>query len=301
MPIRSLLYTPGNEPGKVAKAGGYGADAVILDLEDAVPLAQKVAARAAVRGAIPAVKAAAGRVYVRINPLSRKTGFSAAIGAQDIESVACPELDGVVVPKVESAGELAEVDRILGSCEVRLGIPPGSIKVLPIIETALGLWNAYDIARSIPRVGSLHFGAGDFTRDLNLEWSREETELLYARSRLVVVCRAAGREPPTDTVWVRLDDDEGLAASAQRARGLGLQGKCCIHPRQVRVVNGVFSFVPPEELARARRIVEAFREAEARSSASIQVDGQFVDYPLVEKAKQLLERHARAQGQSEGD
>ena len=294
----SLLYTPGNEPGKVAKVGTYGADAVVLDLEDAVPIDQKESARAAVRQAIPSVKSHGGRVYVRINPLGQKTDFSRSLGVPDLEGVACPELDGVVVPKVESGQELVEVDLVLGRLEQRLGLPSGVIEVVPIIETALGLWNAYEIARSIPRVGSLHFGAGDFTRDLRLEWSREETELLYARSRLVMVCRAAGVQAPTDSVWVRLNDDEGMANSARRARGLGFQGKSCIHPRQVTIVNQVFSSVSPEELERARKIVAAFQEAEARSSASIQVDGQFVDYPLVESARQVLERHARSQGQA---
>ena len=132
------------------------------------------------------------------------------------------------------------MDRLLSAQEERLGIAAGAIQVLPIIETALGLLNAYDIARSISRVGSLHFGAGDFTRDLGLEWSRDERELLYARSHLVIVCRAAGVEAPTDSVWVRLNDDDGLADSAQRARGTGFQGKCCIQPRQVTIVNQAF-------------------------------------------------------------
>ncbi len=293
MTIRSLLYTPGNEPNKVAKAGTYGADAVVLDLEDAVPIDRKEAARSAVREAIPTVKAAAGRVFVRVNPLGQKTDFSRPLGALDIEVVVRRELDGVVVPKVESGQELVDVDRLLSAHEERLGIAAGAIQVLPIIETALGLVNAYDIARSVSRVGSLHFGAGDFTRDLGLEWSRDEMELLYARSHLVTVCRAAGVEAPTDSVWVRLNDDDGLADSAQRARGTGFQGKCCIHPRQVTIVNQAFSYCSPEELEHARKVIAAFREAEANSSASILVDGQFVDYPLVERAKQTLERHAR--------
>jgi citrate lyase subunit beta/citryl-CoA lyase len=299
MTTQSLLYTPGNEPSKVAKAGTYGADAVILDLEDSVPIAQKEAARAAVRQAIPAVKSHGGRVYVRINPLGQKTDFSRSLGVPDMEGVVCPELDGVVVPKVESSQEMVEVDLVLTRLEQRLGLPTGAMEAVPIIETALGLWNAYEIASSVPRVGSLHFGAGDFTRDLRLEWSREETELLYARSRLVMVCRAAGVQAPTDSVWVRLNDDEGMTDSARRARGLGFQGKSCIHPRQVTIVNEVFSHVSPEDLEKARRIVAAFQEAEARSSASIQVDGQFVDYPLVESARQVLERNARGGGNTE--
>ena len=294
MALSSFLYTPGNDPRKVSKVGTYDADAVILDLEDAVPIDEKLATRTAVREAIPSVKASAGHVYVRINPIGNKTDFSVDFGLGDIEAVVCPELEGVVVPKVESAQELIEVDKVLADREKAVGIAVGSLKVAPIIETALGVWNAYEIARSTPRIQSLSFGAGDFTRDANMDWTREETELAYARSRLVVISKAAGIEPPLDSVWLRLDDDAGCAESAKRAKGLGFQGKSCIHPRQVQIVNRVFSYVSPEELAEAQKIVDAFVEAEARNVASILVDGQFVDYPIAEKAKKILQLHARS-------
>lgn len=295
MALRSLLYAPGNEPRKVAKVGTLGADGVILDLEDAVPVGEKIATREAVRQAIPSVKATAGRVYVRINPTGQKADFSMDLGIGDIEAVVCAGLDGIVVPKVESAEELAEVDRVLSAQERKAGIPHGTLEITPIIETALGLWNAFEIARSSKRIGSLHFGAGDFTRDVGMEWSRDETELVYARSRLVMISRAAAIEPPTDSVWVLLDDEEGLAASVRRAKSLGFQGKSCIHPKQVETINRGFSYVSPEEVARARKIVDAFTEAEARQSASILVDGEFVDYPLVERARQVLQLHTEMQ------
>ena len=154
MAIRSLLYAPGNEPRKVAKVGTFGADGVILDLEDAVPIDEKVATREAVRQAIPSVKAGGGRVFVRINPVGQKTDFSQDLGVGDIEAVVCAGLDGLVVPKVEAAQELFEVDKILVDRERRLGLPEGSLEAIPIIETALGLWKAYDIASSIARVRS---------------------------------------------------------------------------------------------------------------------------------------------------
>ena len=295
MAIRTLLYAPGNEPRKVSKVGTFGADAAILDLEDAVAVDQKVAARAAVRQAIPSVRETGTRVYVRVNPTGEKTDFSLNVGLADIEEVLCAELGGLVVPKVESAEEMDDVERVLAARERALGLEPGSVEVVPIIETALGLWRAYEIARSSPRIKSLHFGAGDFTRDVSIDWSRDEAELAYARSRLVVISRAAGIAPPTDSVWVRLDDEDGFVESAQRARRMGFQGKSCIHPRQVPLANRVFSYVSPEELAQARRIVEAFAQAQAGGSASIRVDGQFVDYPLVESARRVIELHAGAQ------
>ena len=292
MSIRTFLYTPGNEPRKVSKVGTFGADAVILDLEDAVSIDQKPAARIAVREAIPLVKANGCKVYVRINPLGQKTDFSQPYGPQDIEAVVCQGLDGIVAPKVESGQELVELDELLRAQERERGLPEGSVEVDPIIETALGLENASEIARG-PRIRSLHFGGGDFTRDVHIEWARDETELLYARSKLTVVSRAAGLEPPTDTVWVRLDDEEGLADSAWRTRRMGFQGKSCIHPRQVPIVNRVFSYVSPEELAQARRIMEAWADAQARGSASIRVNGEFVDYPIIEKAERVLALHAQ--------
>ena len=295
MAIRTLLYAPGNDARKVSKVGTFGADAAILDLEDAVAIDQKVAAREAVRLAIPTVKGTGTRVYVRVNPTGEKTDFSLSIGLADIEAVVCAELDGLVVPKVESAEEMVEVERVLAGREKALGMEEGSVEVVPIIETALGLWRAYEIACSNPRVKSLHFGAGDFTRDVKIDWTRDEAELAYARSRLVVISRAAGINPPTDSVWVRLDDEEGFICSANQAKRMGFQGKSCIHPKQVPLANRAFSYVSPEDLAQARKIVEAFAQAQAAGSASIRVDGQFVDYPLVENAKRVIELHAGAQ------
>ena len=292
MVIRSLLYAPGNEPRKVQKVGTFGADAVILDLEDAVPIQEKVPTRAAVRQAIPSVKATGSRVFVRVNPVVPKAEYSMDFGLADIEAVVCAELDGVLVPKVESGRELIEIDGLLAERERSLGLAEGSLEVIPIIETALGVWNAYDIARRSSRIRSLHFGAGDFTRDLGSEWSRDEPELLYARSRLLLISRSAGIGPPTDSVWARLDDGDGFAASVRRAKDMGFQGETCIHPRQVEVVNRIFSHVSPEELAHAGRVVAAFDDAQARGSAAIVVDGQFVDYPLVERARRILQLHA---------
>lgn len=299
MQIRSLLYTPGNDRRKVDKVGSFRAHGVILDLEDAVPIDEKVAAREAVRQAIPAVKELAGRVYVRVNPTGEKTDFSVATGAEDIDAVLCPELDGLVVPKVESADELVRLEPLIASIEKKQSRPKGTVEVAPIIETALGLWNAFEIARSSSRIKSLHFGAGDFTRDLNLEWTRDETELMYARSRLVVISRAASIEAPIDSVWARLDDGEGFAESARQAKRMGFQGKCCIHPSQVSVVNREFSYVSPEELAEAREVIEAFEEAKRRGSASVRVGGRFVDYPIVESARQIVELHAMYEEQPE--
>jgi citrate lyase subunit beta/citryl-CoA lyase len=288
--LRSILFAPGNRPRMVEKVGQCGADAVILDLEDAVPIAEKAATRPAVRTAIGAITACP--VYVRINPLVTTTGFSQPIGAADLQAVVCAELAGIILPKVEAADEVRQADQLLCTLEQERGLAPGAIDLIPIIETARGVQHAYEIATAGTRLQRLAFGAGDFTRDIGVRWSRREIESQYARSALVIAARAAGLEPPLDSVWVDLRDRRGLGRSARLAKQLGFQGKMCIHPSQVEPVNAVFS-PTREEVALATQVVEAFRAAEARGLASIQLDGQFIDYPIVEAAQRLLAIAAR--------
>jgi citrate lyase subunit beta/citryl-CoA lyase len=160
---------------------------------------------------------------------------------------------------------------------------------VPIIETALGMSNIGAIAGSGSRTKRLAFGAGDYTLDLGMVWSRDEMELLPARSAVVMASRAAGIEPPLDTVWADLRDAEGFAHSAERAAALGFQGKMCIHPDQIAVTNAAFS--PSEQqLVWAARVIAAFEDAEAKGLASIQLDGQFIDYPIVQRARQVAAR-----------
>ncbi|MGE3536068.1 MAG: CoA ester lyase [Candidatus Tectimicrobiota bacterium] len=283
--LRTFLFAPGNRPRLLQKVGQCGADAVILDLEDAVPIAEKAATRPAVLAATRSIRGVP--VYVRINPLVASTGFSQAIGEADLAAVVCPELAGIIVPKVEAPAELRQAEQLLTALEQQRGLPVGSIDLVPIIETALGVQRAYDIAAAGTRVRHLAFGAGDFTRDLGVRWSRREIESQYARSALVVASRAAGLEPPFDTVWVDLQDQRGLLRSARLAKQLGFQGKMLIHPSQVEPVNAVFA--PTEaEVRAARRVVAAFQEAEAQGLASIQLEGQFIDYPIVEAARRVL-------------
>jgi citrate lyase subunit beta/citryl-CoA lyase len=274
------------------KVGQCGADAVILDLEDAVPIAEKAATRPAVRQAVRAITTCP--VYVRINPLVARTGFSQPIGADDLQAIVCKELAGIILPKVETADEVRRADQLLHSLEQERNLAPGTLDLIPIIETALGVHHAYDIAAAGTRVQRLAFGAGDFTRDIGVRWSRREIESQYARSLLVIASRAAGIEPPLDTVWVNLRDTRGLVRSARLAKQLGFQGKMLIHPSQVEPVNRVFS-PSAEDIAFATRVVAAFHEAEARGLASLQLDGQFIDYPIVASAQRILAAAALTQ------
>jgi citrate lyase subunit beta/citryl-CoA lyase len=207
----------------------------------------------------------------------------------DLVAVVAPGVDGIVLPKVEHAGDLQTAEWLVRQLERERGLPEGGIDIIPIVETAIGFSNIASIARSGTRVRRMAFGAGDFTLDVGITWSSDETELLPYRTAFVVESRAAGLEPPIDTVWVTLKDVDGFARSASRAKSLGFQGKMCIYPDQVPVVNKLFR--PTDtEVAHARRVLEAFAEAEAKGLASIQVDGHFIDYPLVYQARRIVSR-----------
>lgn len=280
-PLRSFLFAPGNHARRVEKALSLDADAVILDLEDAVAIAEKPAAREAV--AVSLVQSRRGWLYVRVN--AADTDFCYA----DLVTVVRPGLDGVILPKVESPATLATIEWLLFQLERERGLPKGAVDLIPIIETARGLDRLPAILAAATRVRRVAFGAGDFTLDVNMTWSRSETELAHARAAIVTASRAAELEAPLDTVWVDLADREGLEASAQTALGLGFQGKMCIHPDQIAVVNRVFS--PTDaEIAFAERVAAAFAGAEAAGSAAIQLDGKFIDYPIVYRAQRVLRR-----------
>jgi citrate lyase subunit beta/citryl-CoA lyase len=281
MPLRSFLFAPGNHARRVEKALTLSADAVILDLEDAVAIGEKPATRGLVTEAF--ARPRHGKLYVRVN------GYTTEWCYADIAAVAQRGLDGIVLPKVETGDQLRSVDWLLSNLERERGLTVGAIDLVPIVETALGMSNVAAIAGSGSRTKRLAFGAGDYTLDLGMVWSRDESELLPARSAVVMASRAAGIEPPFDTVWADLRDTDGFARSAAVAAALGFQGKMCIHPDQIAPTNAAFS-PGPQQLAWAGRVVAAFEEALSQGLASIQLDGQFIDYPIVQRARQVLAR-----------
>jgi citrate lyase subunit beta/citryl-CoA lyase len=282
-PLRSFLFAPGNHARRVEKALSLDADAVILDLEDAVATAEKPATREAVAAALERPRR--GLLYVRVNAVDSEFCYG------DLLAIVRNGLDGVILPKVESAAGLATADWLLAQLERDRGMPAGAIDLIPIIETAQGLDRLGPILAGGTRVRRVAFGAGDFTLDVNMAWSRDEAELAHARAAIVTTSRAAGIEAPLDTVWVELTDQDGLEASAATALRFGFQGKMCIHPDQIAVVNRVFT--PSDaEIAAAERVVAAFAKAEAEGSAAIQLDGKFIDYPIVYRAQRVLQRIA---------
>jgi len=278
-PNRSWLFAPGNHARKVEKVFGAGADVAILDLEDAVAVAEKVVTRTAVAGALALPRPC--RAYVRVNALDTEFTFG------DLEAVIVPGLDGIVLPKVERAADLQMVDWVIGALERKRGLAPGVIDLMPILETGRGIAGAREICSAAGRLKRVSFGAGDYTRDMGMEWTLAENEIDPARAEVVLASRINDLEPPIDTVFIHIRDHEAFSSSCTRVRQFGFQGKLCIHPDQIGLANGAFT--PTEdEVAWAHKIVAAFGQAEAAGSASIQVEGYFVDYPIVEKARRVV-------------
>jgi citrate lyase subunit beta / citryl-CoA lyase len=277
--LRSLLFVPATNPRRMEKAVASAADAVIIDLEDAVAVAEKPAAREAAAQFLQSLPPRP--VFVRVNALSTSFCFD------DVLAVAPANLHGIILPKVESALHVGILDWLLAQIETKSGKPASSIEILPILETAQGIAASGEIARASSRLRRLAFGAVDLALDMELDLDDESGPIAQARFALALASRQAGLEGPLDTAFVDIANLDRLRASAIRARAMGFQGKMCIHPAQIDTVNAVFT--PSEaELERARRIVAAFEQAEASGAAAVAVDGVMVDYPVVAKARRIL-------------
>ena len=280
--LRSLLFAPGNHARRLEKVGTFGADAIVLDLEDAVADAEKEAARGTASAALPTYT---GRTIVMVRVNGATTGRMEG----DVEAVAAADLDCIMVPKVEDASTLPELDGLLTELERDRGLEAGRIRILPLIETALGLVRCEEIALAAPpRVVTLVFGLGDFSVDIGVDLTQGAAELLYARSRVVVAARAGRLQAPIDGPYLDLKDTEGLVANTLHSRQLGYQGRVVVYPPQVEPVQRAYSELSADEVERARRVVAAFEQAEADGLASIQVDGRFVDYPIYYRARHRL-------------
>jgi len=276
---RTMLFVPGNDGRKCTRAFQAGADAVILDLEDAVAPEQKAAARRNVCLVLETPPPLP--VYVRVN-----SAASPHILA-DLQAVVGLPVEGLMLAKAESAEEVRRVDWLLSLREEEKGLPPGGLKLIPFLESARGISRAGEVAAACRRVFCLAFGGNDYTMDIGVNYSKEGEELYYARSVLVTASAAAGIAPPLDTVNPDFRDLPALAADARRARRLGFMGKLVIHPAQVAPVNEVFS-PTADELDWARKTVRAYAAARAAGDGVIQVDGRMVELPVVRRARQIL-------------
>jgi citrate lyase subunit beta/citryl-CoA lyase len=282
--LRTVLFAPGDDRRKIEKAFGLRASAVMLDLEDAVAASEKGAARAIV------CECLLGRTPNSTLPGVRINSLASGLADADLDALATalPQIALITVPMVESADEIRHIAGRLDQLESAIGAPAGAVALLAMTETARGVLAARDIAASSERLRTLVFGPADLGRELGVEPSADGFEHLYARSAIVLAARAAGKQGPLDGPYLNLSDDGGCVTSANWSRRLGFQGKIALHPRQLPIVAAAFA--PGERaLASAREIDRAFAEAEAAGVSSIKLaDGTFVDYPVAERARDLL-------------
>ena len=276
---RSLLFLPGNNPNMLINAGCLGADAVIFDLEDAVSPAEKDAARILVRNTMRYMELSCERI-VRINSVD--TDF----WREDINAILPERPNSVLLPKTASAADIIAVDKYISDVEKSLGIEVGSVGIIALIETALGVENAFAIATASKRVKGLFLGAEDLTADLQCKRTKGGREIEYARTRLVVAARAAGVDV-YDTPFTDVNDDEGIVIDTELAKALGFTGKASISPRHVDVINSVFS-PSVDEIDYAYEVIDAIRRAKAEGKGAISLRGKMIDAPIVARAERTV-------------
>lgn len=280
---RTMLYLPGNNPNMLLRGHLFAPDGLILDLEDAVAVREKDAARILIRDVLKRGEFGSCEVTVRIN------GLDTEYWREDLETlVPLGRLDGVRAPKVDDAGTVKLLDEALSEIEQKAGLQVGQTKIFCLLETARGIFNTYDIATASPRVTAVIPGGEDLTADLRTNRSPEGTELEGIRKSVIVAARAAGVDA-LDTVFPRITDDEGLKRETEFIKQLGFDGKSVIHPNQIPIIHEVFT--PTEkEIERAQKIVVAAKEAAERGLGAVQVDGRMVDAPVVKRALFTLTR-----------
>lgn len=276
-----MLFLPGNTPNMLINGDTLGADTVIFDLEDAVSPDEKDAARILVRNALKYQNFSGCEVVVRINPTDTE------FWKEDLDAVIPLKPDMIMPTKVSGGEMIREVSAYMGQVEERSGIEKGSVKILPLIETALGVEKAFEIASSDVRVAGLFLGGEDFTADTHCKRTKEGQEIFYARTRLVCAARAWGIEA-YDTPFTDVEDMEGLRKDTEFAKSLGFAGKAVISPRHVDIVNEVFS--PTEaEIEYAHDVMDAIEDGKRQGKGVISLRGKMIDAPIVKRAQQVLE------------
>lgn len=288
-PVRTALFAPGSKDRVMAKALESGADAVIFDLEDSVPVTAKAEARTLVARAIDAAAASppASRPLVTVRTNSVATGLL----ADDLAAVVRPGLAAVFLPKAERVEEVRDTAAMLERREAAAGMKAGSVEIVIMFESALGVHCCLDLIRASPRVTATCFGSardGDLQTDLGCGWSIEGTELIYARSKVLLDTRAAGNVLPLDGVFSDLNDEEGLVRDSRLSARLGYVGRTVIHPKQIAPVQRAYA-VPDAEVAYYQRVVREFEAVEKTgAAAAITVDGKLVDYAMYQRARRVL-------------
>lgn len=278
--LRSLLYIPGGNPGMIQNCAIYGADGVLLDLEDAIAFDEKDAARKLVKYALRTLDFGDVTKVVRIN--GRDTEFF----ERDISEIVMGRPDSLRIPKIDCADDILLADKLISEAEEKSGIPVGTVKIQAMLETARAIMNCDSIAAASGRISALTLGGQDLAADLGIQATPEGTELLYAKSRVIIAAKAFGLEA-YDTVYTNVNDLDGLLIQTKKAAALGFNGKAAIHPSQVPVINAAYT-PDKKEIEKARRVVEAAEEAARKGIGVISVDGRMVDKPVVAQAERTL-------------
>jgi citrate lyase subunit beta/citryl-CoA lyase len=287
-PIRTALFAPGGKDRVMAKAFESGADAVIYDLEDSVPVAGKAEARTLVAQAIDRGAGTASRPLVTVRVNAPPTGLL----DDDLEAIVRPGLDAIFLPKVEHVEEIRTTAATLDRLEASQNMKPGTVEIIPMFESALGVYRCFDILQASPRVATACIGSaqdGDLQTDLGCAWSVEGTELLYARSKVLLDTRAAGKASPLDGVFSDLGDEDAFFRDSTLSARLGYVGRTVIHPKQIAPAREAYA-VPKEDVEYYTRVVKEFEAVEKTgTAAAITVDGKLVDYAMYSRAKTVLE------------
>ncbi len=278
--LRSLIFVPGNRPSMLEKALSFDADVIMVDLEDSVPPAEKVAARDMAAEWAPKLRCSGKTVMVRVNSLD--TGLTAS----EVTALAGPDLYGFSIGKTESVWDMRESDRIVTVAESSAGLEPGGIKLIPWIENSKAVLACEKIALVSPRIVAIAFGAEDYTNDMGLQRTDTGQEVHFPRSLVPVAARAAG-VASLDSPFVRFRDPEGLGEDCRASRQMGYTGRFAIHPAQLEIINETFS-PSPDDVDYARQVVEAWNQAEAEGRGSVALGERMIDVPVLKRARNLL-------------
>lgn len=277
---RSMLFLPGNTPNMLINGSFLGADAVIFDLEDAVSPAEKDSARILVRNTMRYMDFRGCEIIVRINSIDTP------YWKKDIDEILPYKPNLILLPKTGTAGDALEAAEYMAVVEEKLGMERNTVGLMPLIETALGVENAFAIATCCDRIQALFLGAEDLTADMRCKRTKEGREIEYARMRLVMAARAAGVEV-YDTPFTDVNDDEGIWTDASYAKALGFSGKASISPRHVNVINQVFS-PSPADIDYAYEVMDAIEKAKKQGKGAISLRGKMIDAPIVSRAQQTI-------------
>jgi len=277
---RTMLYIPGNNPAMIQQGGIYGADSVLLDLEDSVTLSQKDAARILVRNMIKDIDFYETEVCVRINNLGTPFGLS------DLEEIVPLQPSAIRYPKTESAEDIVNLLRIIVKIEDRHGLPHNQMTIHAMIETAMGVQNVFEIASRFPRIDAITVGGQDLTADMNIIYTPDGAGIDFARKRIVMAAKASHIDI-LDTIFPDVNDEEGLRRETEYAKKLGFTGKAVINPRQIDIIHEVFA-PTEEEIRKAYRIMKEYKANTAAGIGVFAIDGKMIDAPVVRRAEYVL-------------